>query len=98
MMQSGKYGDCGTFNGWVAFWIVQSPGYTNVPANFASLYNEYRSMLRQVVNITQEIRGLCAGEGGDVTAETIIAILDFLSWAYPRSEQMVSEASVLPGP
>jgi hypothetical protein len=56
MTQTGKPGDCGTFNGWVGLWILQAPGYTGVPANFASIYGQYRSILRQEVNLSQEIR------------------------------------------
>jgi len=98
MSQTGKYGDCGTFNGWVGLWILQAPGYTAVPANFASFYGEYRSLLRQVVNTTQEIRVVCNQGGGEVSDETINEINEFLLWAYPQSEQLVSEASILPGP
>lgn len=98
MAQRGKPGDCGTFNGWISLWITQSPGYTNVPPSFFSLYREYRNMLRQVVTLSQEVRDVCGAGGGFVTDETIDAINEFLTWAYPRSEEMVSEASVLPAP
>jgi hypothetical protein len=98
MKTTHKPGDCGTFNGWIGLWILRSPGYTTVPPSFASLYRDYRSLLAQVVNLSQEIREVCAAGGGFVSDETIDALNEFLSWAYPRSEQMVSEASVLPGP
>jgi hypothetical protein len=97
MATTNKPGDCGTFNGWIALWIVESPGYTDVPMAFASLYRDYRSMLSQVVTLSQEIREVCNAGGGLVSDETIDAIVGFLVWAYPRSEEMVSEASVLPG-
>jgi len=98
MSQTGKSGDCGTFNGWLGLWIRQVPGYTGVPANFASLYGQYRSLLRQVASLSAEIRDVCNQGGGLVTDETIDAENEFLRWAYPKSEQLVSEASVLPGP
>jgi len=98
MNRTHKPGDCGTFNGWIGLWILRSPGYTNVPPSFASLYREYRSLLAQVVELSQEIRNVCNAGGGLVTDETLDAITEFLSWAYPRSEQIVAEASVLPGP
>ena len=98
MKTTHKPGDCGTFYGWMDLWISRSPGYTDAPSSFASLYREYRSLLAQVVNLSQEIRTVCDFGGGFVSDETIDALNEFLSWAYPRSEQMVSEASVLPAP
>ncbi len=96
--ETGKPGDCGTFNGWTKLWIIEAPGFTDVPATWQPLYGEYRSMLSQIANITAEIRPLCGGAGGQVSAETTQAIVDFLAWAYPRSEQMVTEAALLPRP
>ncbi|MBK9052611.1 MAG: hypothetical protein IPL78_17360 [Chloroflexi bacterium] len=92
--QTGKPGDCGTFLGWSRLWIIQSPGYTDVPGQAWALYYEWRSMLREVVNLTAEVRNICGGSGGEgVEAQPLI---DFLTWAYPRSEQMVIEAASLP--
>ncbi len=96
--ETGKPGDCGTFNGWTQLWIIEAPGFTDVPADWQPLYAEYRSMLSQIVSITAEIRPLCGGEGGQVSAETTQAIVTFLGWAYPRSEAMVAEAATLPRP
>jgi len=96
--ETGKPGDCGTFNGWTRLWIIEAPGFTDVPAAWQPLYAEYRSMLSQIVSITAEIRPLCGGEGGQVSAETTQAIVNFLAWAYPRSEEMVAEAATLPRP
>lgn len=98
MRTTHKPGDCGTFRGWISLWIQRSPGYTDVPPSFASLYREYRSLLAQVVNLSQEIRTVCDAGGGLISDETVDAINEFLSWAYPRSEQMVVEASALPAP
>jgi hypothetical protein len=98
MRTTHKPGDCGTFRGWIGLWILQSPGYTNVPPSFASLYRDYRSLLSQVVSLSQEIRDVCDAGGGFVSDETIDAINEFLSWAYPRSEELVAEASALPAP
>ena len=89
--QTGKPGDCGTFLGWARLWIVQSPGYTDVPSQWWPLYYEWRSLLKQVADLTVEVRNICGGSGsGSVDAQPLI---DFLSWAYPRSEQMVTEAA-----
>lgn len=96
--ETNKPGDCGTFNGWTRLWIVDAPGFTDVPAAWQPLYGEYRSLLSQIANITAEIRPLCSGQGGQVSAETTQAIANFLAWAYPRSEQMVIEAASLPRP
>ncbi len=96
--ETGKPGDCGTFNGWTQLWIIEARGFTDVPANWQPLYAEYRSMLSQIVRITMEIRPLCSGQGGQVSAETTQAIVTFLTWAYPRSEAMVAEAATLPRP
>jgi hypothetical protein len=91
--QTGKPGDCGTFLGWTRLWIVQSPGYTDVPSQWWPLYYEWRSLLKQVANLTLEVRNICGGSGsGSVDAQPII---DFLSWAYPRTEQMVTEAAAI---
>jgi hypothetical protein len=87
---------CGTFVGWTRLWIIEAPGYTDVPGTWSSLYAEYRSILKQVVDITGELRVLCDAEGGDISEETTRAILNFLVWAYPRSEQMVTEALTMP--
>lgn len=89
--QTGKPGDCGTFLGWTRLWIVQSPGYTNVPSQWWALYYEWRSLLKQVADLTVEVRLICGGSGdGSVEAQPLI---DFLTWAYPRTEQMVTEAA-----
>ena len=89
--QTGKPGDCGTFLGWTRLWIVQSPGYTDVPSQWWALYYEWRSLLKQVANLTLGVRNICGGSGsGSVDAQPLI---DFLSWAYPRTEQMVTEAA-----
>lgn len=96
--ENGKPGDCGTFNGWTRLWIIEAPGFTDVPTAWQPLYAEYRAMLNQMVGITTEIRPLCSGQGGQVSAETTQAIVNFLAWAYPRSEAMVVEAASLPRP
>lgn len=94
--ETGKPGDCGTFNGWTALWIVESPGFTGVPSEWQPLYVEYRSLLAQVVNVTAPIRPLCANQGGSITEEETTAIINFINWAYPRTEAMVQEAAVIP--
>jgi hypothetical protein len=96
--ETGKPGDCGTFNGWTRLWIIEAPGFTDVPSAWQPLYAEYRSMLSQIASITAEIRPLCSGQGGQVSAETTQAIANFLGWAYPRSEAMIIEAASLPRP
>ncbi len=96
--EANKSGDCGTFNGWTSLWILRAPGFTDVPADWQPLYGEYRSLLYEVVTLTTEIRSLCSGQGGTVSAETTQAIIDFLNWAYPRSEQMMLELAALPRP
>jgi hypothetical protein len=95
---NGKPGDCGTFIGWTRLWILQAPGFTDVPSAWQPLYVEYRSLLQQVVSLTMEIRPLCEGAGGQVSAETTQAIFDFLLWAYPRTEAMMIETGQLPRP
>jgi hypothetical protein len=95
---NGKPGDCGTFNGWTYLWIREAPGFTDVPANWQPLYGEYRSLLKQIAEITTEIRPLCSGPGGQVSVETTQAIFDFLSWAYPRTEAMLVESAQVPRP
>ncbi|MCA9976268.1 MAG: hypothetical protein KC413_10980, partial [Anaerolineales bacterium] len=84
--------------GWTRLWILEAPGFTDVPPDWQPLYVEYRSLLQQVVAVTAEIRPLCTGTGGELSAESTQAILNFVSWAYPRSEQMVVELSSLPRP
>jgi hypothetical protein len=96
MVQNGKPADCGTFIGWTGLWILEAPGFSGVPAEWQPLYVEYRALLRDVVTLTADIRPLCQGEGGTVSNETVQAIVDFLAWAYPRMEQMVSEAAAMP--
>lgn len=97
-LETDKAFDCGTFNGWSRLWIIDAAGYTDVPAAWQPIYTEYRSMLRDIGNTTAEVRGLCQGEGGMLSEDTTISILAFISWAYPRSEQMVGEAAQLPRP
>jgi hypothetical protein len=94
--ETGKPGDCGTFNGWTALWILEAPGFTDVPAEWQPLYVEYRSLLAQVVGLTAPIRPLCAGEGGSISEEETTAIINFINWAYPRMEAMVQEAALVP--
>lgn len=96
IFETGKPGDCGTFNGWIRLWIVQAPGFTEVPPQWQSLYVEYRSMLRDIVALSNEIRQVCSGNGGEVSLESLIAIDIFLDWAYPRSEAMIIEANQTP--
>lgn len=77
---------------------MEAPGYTDIPGAWNSLYVEYRSIIRQVVELTRELRILCDAEGGEINEETVQAIVDFLAWAYPRSEGMVTEGLTIPRP
>ncbi len=95
---NGKPGDCGTFNGWTYLWIREASGFIDVLANWQPLYGELWSLLKQIAEVTTEIRPLCAGTGGQVSAETTQAIVDFLSWAYPRTEAALVEAAQVPRP
>ncbi|MFO7683262.1 MAG: hypothetical protein R6X34_24780 [Chloroflexota bacterium] len=95
-LTADKAFDCGTFVGWTGLWILEAPGFTNVPADWQPLYSEYRDKLRQIVGLTTEIRPLCNTDGGEISEETSRALLAFLLNAYPRMEQMVLEANQLP--
>jgi hypothetical protein len=95
-LTTDKAFDCGTFVGWTWLWILEAPGFTDVPAEWQPLYNEYRDQLRQIVSLTAEIRPLCNAEGGKISDESSKAILAFLLDAYPRTEQMMIEANQLP--
>ena len=95
-LTADKAFDCGTFVGWTGLWILEAPGFTNVPADWQPLHNEYRDKLRQIVGLTAEIRPLCNAHGGEISEETSKALLAFLLNAYPRMEQMVLEANQLP--
>lgn len=95
-LTTDKAFDCGTFIGWTRLWIVEAPGFTDVPADWQPLYSEYRDKLRQMVNLTAEVRPLCNAQGGTISEESSNAILSFLLVAYPRMEQMVVEANQLP--
>jgi hypothetical protein len=88
--------DCGTFVGWTWLWILEAPGFTDVPTEWQPLYSEYRDKLRQIVSLTAEIRPLCNAQGGEISEESSQAILAFLLGAYPRLEQMMIEANQLP--
>ena len=95
-LTTDKAFDCGTFIGWTGLWILEAPGFTNVPADWQPLYVEYRDKLRQIVNLTAEVRPLCNADGGTISEESSDAILAFLLQAYPRLEQMIIEANGLP--
>lgn len=95
-LTTDKAFDCGTFIGWTGLWILEAPGFTDVPADWQPLYSEYRDKLRQIVNLTAVVRPLCSAEGGTISEESSNAILSFLLAAYPRMEQMVIEANQLP--
>ena len=93
--QNDKPMDCGTFIGWTRLWILEAPGFTDVPGAWSSLSVEYRSLLQQIVNLTAEVRMLCDAEGGEIDGDDIMA---FMAWAYPRSEQMVTESLAIQTP
>lgn len=95
-LTTDKAFDCGTFVGWTGLWILEAPGFTNVPAAWQPLYHEYRDNLRQIVSLTAEIRPLCNADGGEISEDASRAILAFLLGAYPRMEQMIIEANQLP--
>ncbi|MBK8932318.1 MAG: hypothetical protein IPM76_08365 [Chloroflexi bacterium] len=95
-LTTDKAFDCGTFIGWTRLWILEAPGFTDVPATWQPLYSEYRDKLRQIANLTAEVRPLCNAQGGEISEESSRAILAFLLEAYPRLEQMIIEANQLP--
>ena len=95
-LTTDKAFDCGTFIGWTGLWILEAPGFTDVPADWQPLYVEYRDKLRQIVSLTAEIRPLCNAHGGEISDESARAILAYLLEAYPRLEQMIIEANQLP--
>jgi hypothetical protein len=95
-LTTDKAFDCGTFVGWTWLWILEAPGFTDVPQEWQPLYIEYRDKLREIVSLTGEIRPLCDAEGGEISEESSRAILAFLLEAYPRTEQMIIEANQLP--
>ena len=91
-----KRWSCDSYNGWMALWVTEAPGFDDVPPAWNPLSVEYRSLIRQVVDVTWEIREPCSGDWGGVTQETSDACLEFIAWAYPRSEEMVAEALLKP--
>ena len=98
IFSGAKHGDCGSYIGWFALWIAEAPGFTDVPADWYPLYAEYRSLLKQAIESTWEIHTVCDSGGGEVSDETGEACLGFIEWAYPRSEEMVTEGLQMPRP
>ena len=98
IFSGAKSGDCGSYIGWYALWVAQAPGFTDIPAGWHPLYSEYRSLLEQVVSVTWEIHTVCDAGGGDVSNETGNACVEFIGWAYPRTEEMLTEAFQIPRP
>jgi hypothetical protein len=96
IFSGAKTGDCGSYQGWYVLWVVEAPGFTDVPVEWRGLYSEYRSLLQQVVTVTWEIHGICDSGGGTITDETGNACMEFIGWAYPRTEEMVIEAFQIP--
>lgn len=98
IFSGAKWGDCGSYNGWFALWLAEAPGFTGVAPAWTGLYVEYRSLLQQAVATTWEIHLVCTSGGGTISDEAADRSLEFIEWAYPRSEQMLLEARELPRP
>jgi hypothetical protein len=99
-----KSGSCSTYNGWYVLWVAEAPGFTDVPADWRSLYAEYRALLQQAVAVTWQIHERCSqtpqGYFGDrgFSDQVDDACVEFVGWAYPRTEEMVMEARQIPRP
>lgn len=90
-------GDCGAFRGWYLLWVQQAPAFTELPAQWLPLYYEYRQLLQQAFNHTDQIQKQCfsltlpAGAVQDDDPAT------FFPAAYPRLEEMLQQAYSIGG-
>ncbi len=87
----GLSGSCIGFGNPHKNWTTHLPIYTDLPDKYYPLYVEYRSIIHEAVMATQEIANICADGGGEVSDETDARVVQFLSWAKPRTEAMVQE-------
>lgn len=88
---------CGSYVGWLRLWVVESPVYTDVPPEFQELHFLWRAMLTEVVELSDVPRRYCDGSS-DVNEFDATALFEYLLFAYPISEGMVTEANSIPNP
>jgi hypothetical protein len=87
-------GDCGAYLGWYTLWVTRAPAFVNVPDPWVQLYYEYRVLLLNAVIVTTQIRVGCpAVDPGPYNRNQ--DPIGFFAAAYPRIEEMVSEAHQL---
>lgn len=94
-IMGGGTGDCTFFGSLYINWTQHMPVFEDVPEKYDDLYLEYRSIVYQAGTLTQEIGTVCANGGGTVSEETDRAIVNFIQWAKPRTEAMVTEIAQL---
>lgn len=100
-----KYPDCSAYNGWFGIWVKESPGFNNVPPSWQPFYAEYRTILQQAVSSTWQVHVVCTQRVfpsfeayREQVQQSIAPAEQFFAWAYPRSEEMVTEGWALPRP
>lgn len=90
-IEHDAHASCIDFNSLHRNWTTHLPAYVDSPDKYYPLYAEYRSIIHQAVLTTTEIFTVCVGGGGEVSEQTDAQIVEFLSWAMPRTEAMVEE-------
>lgn len=93
--KDGRPGNCGAYGRFMQD-VKNLPGFVNVPDNWFPLYFEYRSLLSQTPAVTAEIATVCNAGGGDVSAQTDLAVVDFVDRTQQRLYQMIAEAQSMP--
>jgi hypothetical protein len=87
----GANDSCVAFDSLHKNWTTHLPAYLDSPDKYYPLYAEYRSIIHQAVLTTTQIFTVCTGGGGEVSEQTDDQVVQFLSWAMPRTEAMVQE-------
>lgn len=91
-----QQGDCEAYVAWYHFWTT-APAFHDVPAGWQSLYYEYRVKLLDAANKTNFVRDICPAVEPDpnYNGRIQVDITGFFNIAYPRLQEMITEAQTL---
>lgn len=96
LIENNQTGSCWNFYNYRNELIVSQAGYHNVPADWHSLYYQYRVLVHESVNSVQPITAVCDAGGGSITLEQDLAIIAALTDISARAQQVQAQADAHP--
>lgn len=96
LIENNQTGNCWNFYNYRNELIVSQAGYNDVPADWYSLYYQYRVLVHESVNSIQPITAVCDAGGGSISLEQDLAIIAALTDISARAQQVQVQAEARP--